>query len=49
MTRQIVASLCAAILFQPNFKTIRENLAALKYRLREPPRRRKLQSMQLLS
>jgi hypothetical protein len=48
MTRQIVASLFAAIHSQPNLKTLRENIAALKYRLREPPRRRKLQTMEPL-
>jgi hypothetical protein len=48
MTHQIAATLFAAIHPQPNLKTMRENIAVLRYRLREPPRRRKLQAMEPL-
>ncbi|MER8918276.1 hypothetical protein NKI32_31435, partial [Mesorhizobium sp. M0761] len=53
-TRQIVASLIATILIatifpQPSLAALRHNLHALRYRWREPPRKRKFQSMPKLS
>ncbi|WP_210163961.1 hypothetical protein, partial [Mesorhizobium sp. LNJC403B00] len=37
-TRQIVASLIATIFTQPSLAALRQNLHALRYRWREPPR-----------
>ncbi|MER8568234.1 hypothetical protein NKH85_27200, partial [Mesorhizobium sp. M0924] len=48
-TRQIVASLIATIFTQPSLAALRQNLHALRYRWREPPRKRKFQSMPKLS
>jgi hypothetical protein len=48
-TRQIVASLIAAIFSQPTLKILRQNLFRVRYRLREPPRKRKFQQMPTLS
>jgi hypothetical protein len=48
-TRQLVATLLAAIIPQPNLTTLSATAKAFYYRLRDPPRRRKLQMMPLLS
>jgi hypothetical protein len=40
-----VAALIAAIIPQPNLDMLRENSQHIGYRMREPPRRRKLQAM----
>jgi hypothetical protein len=48
-TRQIVASLIAAIFTQPPLAILRRNLHALRHRWREPPRKRKFQAMPKLS
>jgi hypothetical protein len=47
--RQIVASLMATIFAQPPLSILRQNLHALRYRWREPPRKRKFQTMPKLS
>ncbi|MER9727017.1 hypothetical protein NKJ33_32180, partial [Mesorhizobium sp. M0155] len=43
------ASLIATIFTQPSLAALRHNLHALRYRWREPPRKRKFQSMPKLS
>ena len=43
--RQIVLALLVAITPQPNLATLQQNAARIRYRMREPPRRRRLQSM----
>jgi hypothetical protein len=49
MTRQVAASLLAAIFRQPDLKTLRQKSEQLRYRLREPPRQRAYQAMPTLS
>jgi hypothetical protein len=43
--RQIFAALVAAIIPQPSIADLNDNAQAIHYRLRDPPRRRKLQAM----
>jgi len=43
--RQIFATLIAAIIPQPRIAQLNANTQAIHYRLRDPPRRRKLQAM----
>jgi hypothetical protein len=43
--RQIVSALLVAITPQPNLALLQANAARIRYRMREPPRRRMLQSM----
>ena len=47
--RQLLAALIVAITPQPNLATLRMNSQRIRYRLREPPRRRMLQAMPLLA
>jgi hypothetical protein len=43
--RQIMLALLVAIAPQPNLALLQENAARIRYRMREPPRRRSLQMM----
>src|SRR6516162_9024980 len=47
--RQVLATLIAAIVPQPTLDALSRRANAIRYRLREPPRRRKLQTMPRLS
>jgi hypothetical protein len=46
--RQIFAVLIAAIIPQPSIAELNANAQTIHYRLRDPPRRRKLQSMPVI-